>query len=125
VREQPVLLEWAPGTAGARILVEVDISHHGGQTGQIDCVADDGGSLEIASGLVTQLLDLGYAGFPSLKITRTRIGSTQTERGTVELRTASSHVLSIEIEGLTSCTEVDSDAECPEGQLCLPNRSCG
>lgn len=126
-RDQAVVLEWVPGNAGtaARILVEVDISHHGGQTGQIDCDTSDSGSLEIDASLVTQLLDLNYAGFPELRVTRVATGSTVIDQGRVELRAVSSAVLPIEIEGLTSCMNVNSAEECPDGQVCLENRSCG
>lgn len=131
-RDQPVVLEWVPGAAAtaARVQVVVDISHHGGQTGEIDCDTADTGSLEIAADLVTQLLDLSYAGFPSLKVTRVKTGtstplSAGSTQGRVEFRTLSSSVLSIEIEGLTSCMDVDSDTECPDGQVCQPNRTCG
>jgi hypothetical protein len=126
-RDQPVVLEWVPGAAAtaARVQVVVDISHHGGQTGEIDCDTSDSGSLEISAGLVTQLLDLSYAGFPSLKVTRGKAGGTRITQGRVEFRSLSSRVLNIEIEGLTSCEEVDSSAECPDGQVCLPNRTCG
>ncbi len=126
-RDQPVTLHWVPGATAtaARVQVVVDISHHGGQTGEIDCDTSDSGSLEIAADLVTQLLDLSYAGFPSLKVTRIKAGSTRIAQGRVEFRTLSSSVLNIEIEGLTSCMEVDSSTECPDGQVCQPNRTCG
>lgn len=126
-RDQAVVLEWVPGDAdtAARIVVAVDISHHGGQTGQIDCDTSDSGSLEIDASLVTQLIDLNYAGFPELKVTRIATGSTVIDQGRVELRAVSSAVLPIEIEGLTSCMNVDSSEECPEGQVCREDRTCG
>jgi hypothetical protein len=126
-RDQAVTLEWVPGATAtaARVQVVVDISHHGGQTGEIDCDTSDSGSLEISADLVTQLLDLSYAGFPSLKITRVKTGSSSIAQGRVEFRTLSSSVLNIEIEGLTSCMDVGTSTECPDGQTCLQNHTCG
>ena len=63
---EPLQLTWEkPGQADlARIQVKVDISHHGGTKGQIDCDVPDTGSLEISAGLITKLIDLGVAGIP-------------------------------------------------------------
>jgi hypothetical protein len=126
-RDQKVTLEWVPGAAtiDSHIVVAVDISHHGGQTGEIDCDTSDSGSLEIAARLVTQLLDLNYAGFPHLTIARTTTAGTHIAQGRVELRISSAHTLSIEIAGLTSCMQVGDATECPMGQVCLANHTCG
>jgi hypothetical protein len=126
-RDQKVTLQWVAGAAtiDSRIVVAVDISHHGGQTGEIDCDTSDSGSLDIAAALVTQLLDLNYAGFPRLTIARVATTGTTIAQGRVELRISSAHTLAIEIAGLTSCAQVGDATECPMGQVCLANNRCG
>ena len=62
---KPVTLTWvaAGATSQSRIHVVVDISQHGGQTGEIDCDVPDTGSMEIPASLVTRLIALGYRRF--------------------------------------------------------------
>ena len=58
--DQPLALSWsAPTVTGiSRIRVKMDISHHGGSRGKIECDVDDDGSFEIAASLVSKLVDL-------------------------------------------------------------------
>jgi hypothetical protein len=69
----PILLRWTPPgpTAGpSTFLAYIDISHHGGLKGTIECVAEDDGELEIAGSLVNQLKALGISGFPQIDVIR-------------------------------------------------------
>jgi hypothetical protein len=110
-------LTWtAPDDSGAsKILIEVDISHHGGQTGQINCEVDDTGSFEIPVGLTDSLIELGYAGFPDVSVTRVASGSADIEPGRVDFSMASTVDVYIDL-GVTSCEKDDS--KCADGELC-------
>lgn len=117
-----VVLGWVPaGTAESTIAVALDISHHGGTKGIIECEAEDSGSLVIPAALVSGLLDLGVAGFPTIVVTRASTGSTTTAIGRIDLVVSSQVVRSVLIDGLVSCTD---DAECPEGQTCQVDLAC-
>ncbi|MCC6551463.1 MAG: hypothetical protein IT372_00390 [Polyangiaceae bacterium] len=121
--DQPVQLAWTPpGQAGiSRIHVKLDISHHGGTKGMIQCDADDAGSLEIPAALVTQLTNLGVAGFPSIIIARRAVGSTTISPGRVDLVIASDVERQVEIAGLESCT---TDADCAAPETCQDDLTC-
>ena len=58
---EPVQVTWAApqSSTSSRIRVGLDISHHGGTKGEIQCDAPDTGSLEIPEPLVTKLVELG------------------------------------------------------------------
>jgi hypothetical protein len=115
---------WAPPAvpgAGA-IEVKLDISHHGGTRGKIECEVADSGSLEIPASQISKLLALGVAGFPTIVVTRVASGSTATSRGQIGLRVVSGMELEVEIPGLRSCTSND---DCPSGQRCQADLSCG
>ncbi|HRI63120.1 MAG TPA: hypothetical protein PK156_02750 [Polyangium sp.] len=120
---KPIPLTWtAPGQAGiSRIYVKLDISHHGGTKGMIECDADDTGSLEISATLVTKLVELGVAGFPTIIVNRKAIGSTTISQGRVDLVVTSSIEQPVEIPGLNSCT---ANEECPMGQTCQSDLTC-
>jgi len=118
-RGSPAALSWTPPgqVEISRILITLDISHHGGLKGQIECNVADTGAFEIPADMVTALIDLGVAGYPTVGITRTAIGTTEIERGTMELLVYSATERPVIIPGLTSCMTLD---ECPEGQTCDP-----
>jgi hypothetical protein len=121
--DSPVQLEWTPpGQAGiSKVNVKLDISHHGGTKGMIECSAEDTGSLELPASLVTQLLDLGVAGFPTIIVARQSVGSTTIAAGRVEAIVSSQIERSVEIAGLTSCND---DSQCPDGQTCQSDLTC-
>ncbi|MBN1611633.1 MAG: hypothetical protein JW940_33670 [Polyangiaceae bacterium] len=99
----------------SKILIEIDISHHGGQTGQINCEVDDTGSFDLPEALTTHLIELGYAGFPDVSLTRVAWGSASMEPGRVDFSIVSTVDLPIDL-GVTSCDKDDSD--CADGELC-------
>lgn len=112
----------APTKAGSsRIYVKLDISHHGGTKGMIECDADDNGSLEISSALITKLLDLGVAGYPTIIVFRKETGSTTIPQGRVDLVIASSIEQAVQVPGLTSCL---ADTDCTMGQTCQSDLTC-
>jgi hypothetical protein len=119
----PLAMAWkAPGQADlARIHVEVDISHHGGVKGKILCDVADSGSLTIAGALATKLLQLGVAGFPTIKLTRRSAASAQTSAGTVELQIVETVERAVQIDGLLSCS---GPGDCPSGKSCQADLTC-
>lgn len=120
---KPLPISWtAPGKSGqTRIYLKLDISHHGGTKGMIECDADDTGSLELPAALVTKLLELGVAGYPTIIVARRALGSTTIKQGRIDLVISSQIEQPVEIPGLTSCTE---DTDCPMGQTCQSDLTC-
>jgi len=115
-------LTWIPGLAGnSKIHVKLDISHHGGSKGQIVCDSDDSGSLTVTATLITKLLGLGVAGYPTVIVTRHAVGSSVISAGRVDLEIASTVEQSVSVDGLTSCTE---DSDCPSSETCQTDLSC-
>ena len=120
---QPLKLAWTPpGKAGiSRIHVKLDISHHGGTKGMIECEAEDTGSLELSAAMVTKLLNLGVAGFPTVIVTRKAVSSVTIAPGRVDLIVSSVVEHPVQIAGLTSCS---ADTDCPNGQTCQSDLTC-
>lgn len=117
-------LAWtAPANTTAAIVdIHLDISHHGGTKGKITCRTADDGQLQIAAPLVDGLLALGAAGYPTIILSRDTVGSTVISAGRVDLVLRSQIELPISVPGVTSCTE---DNECPQGQTCRDDLTCG
>ena len=105
----------------SRLGVKLDISHHGGTKGVIECDVPDTGSLEIAAPLATRLLALGVAGFPTIKVTRSSTGRASTPRGSVELQVVEEVERAVQIDGLVSCS---GPSDCPTGKTCQADLSC-
>ncbi|MFO0631562.1 MAG: hypothetical protein U0168_01790 [Nannocystaceae bacterium] len=118
-----LVLTWTAAQAGAAssVHVKLDISHHGGTKGMIECDVDDVGTVTIPAALVSELLDLGVAGFPTVIVTRSTVGSTTIPAGRIDLVVSSSIERTVTVAGVTSCTE---DAECPDGQTCQSDLTC-
>jgi hypothetical protein len=114
-RDQAVSLRWeAPREEGAtRVLIKLDVSHHGGKKGEIDCDVADTGQFEIPESLVTALVDLGLAGFPTIVLTRVS-SAASSEEPAIKLEMSSGIELAVDT-GIVSCTD---DTECPTEQLC-------
>lgn len=119
----PLTLSWAAPVSAdnSRVRVKLDISHHGGSKGKVECDVADNGALSIAASLVDKLVALGVAGFPTIVVTREAVASTPTSAGRVDLRTYSYVERAIEIDGLVSCSSVD---DCPTGHLCRDDLTC-
>jgi hypothetical protein len=119
----PLTLTWtAGGVAAARIKVHLDISHHGGTKGTLECDVADTGSLTIAATLVTKLVALGVAGFPSIAVTRISSGEASTQLGRVTLIITSPVDRSVTVFGVKSCT---ANSDCTLPQICRVNLTCG
>ncbi len=120
---QPLKLAWAPPTkpGASTVQVKLDISHHGGTKGKITCDTADSGSLEVSAALVTKLLALGVAGFPTVIVTRRAVASTVIAPGRVELVISSDIEQAVSVPGVVSCTD---SAQCPNGQICQSDLTC-
>jgi hypothetical protein len=116
-------LTWNGATdpKSSQVHIKLDISHHGGSRGQISCDADDTGSLTISAALMTELISLGVAGFPSVILTRVSSGSAKIEVGRVELAVSSKTERIVTVAGYASCTE---DTDCPDGEVCQADLTC-
>lgn len=122
-QDQALELRWE-GAADAKassIHVKLDISHHGGSKGMIECDQDDTGSLSISGALVTELLGLGVAGFPTIIVTRSSSERTAVSSGEVALVVASTTERAVTVPGVESCTE---NAQCPSGKTCQADLTC-
>jgi hypothetical protein len=123
-RDAPLDLTWtkpnAPGDSRARL--KLDISHHGGTKGMIECDFEDTGDAQLPAALLTRLLDLGVAGFPSLILSRETAAFASIPAGRVELLITSKVERFVTIEGLQSCT---SNAQCGAGKVCRADLTCG
>lgn len=119
--DAPLVLDWvASPESNARIQINVDISHHGGTKGEIICDLEDNGHAEVPGELVTRLIQLGVAGYPTVNVARKTVGRADPGVGDVELVIASISERFLEIPGLISC----NGGGCPEGQACGQDLRC-
>jgi hypothetical protein len=115
-------LAWtAPTAAGSEIHIKLDISHHGGSKGKLECDLADSGSTTIDAGLITQLLNLGAAGYPTIVISRSHTGSAAVTAGRIDLAAVSTVEKPVTVPGIISCTDT---SECPMGQTCQSDLTC-
>jgi len=116
-------LSWEPASdpGASAVQVEVDISHHGGTKGVIDCETADDGSLTIDSALLDALVDLGVAGFPRAILSRRSVGSTMVTSGRIDLVLVSRATVDVSVPGVFSCNET---ADCPDGTECQTDLTC-
>jgi hypothetical protein len=122
--DAPLELTWvAPSAGESRVAVKVDVSHHGGAKGKIECDAADSGSLVIPAELTKALIELGVAGFPTVEITRFSLGIGNVEPGRVEFTVSSPLTVDLSLPGLVSC---NTNEDCPSDQTCLQQtHACG
>ncbi|HMA91288.1 MAG TPA: hypothetical protein VKP30_01325 [Polyangiaceae bacterium] len=116
-KTSPLKLTWeaADADVGSKIFVNVNLSHHGGSKGYIECNVADSGSLTIPAEFIAQLIELGVAGFPTLSVIRSTEGSAQVDAGRIALVVSSPFVRTVNVEGFVSCQE---DTACQPPQTC-------
>jgi hypothetical protein len=121
--DKAFVLEWDPAPSGAasRMHVKIDLSHHGGVKGLIECDAADSGSLTISEAMIAELISLGVAGFPSVELTRTSIDTAQLDHGKVQLEVSALVVRYLTTPGVESCT---TDEDCSDGKTCASDATC-
>jgi hypothetical protein len=117
----PIDLAWtaAAKPEQSRVQIAVEISHHGGFKGEIDCDVPDTGSFSIPEPLVTALNGLGRAGYPTIALTRAAT-FTAASQPNVSLAVSSEVVLAAET-GVVSCA---GNGDCTAPATCQPNRTC-
>jgi len=120
---QPLELTWTPPDRPelGRIELKLDISHHGGAKGKIECNVADTGSFEIPQAQITRLIGLGVAGYPTIVLARVATGKAALPAGVVTLRVLSTVERAVQIDGLRSCT---ADNQCPSGMTCQTDLTC-
>ncbi len=121
---QAINLKWtapasAANAANSTIFVLVDISHHGGSKGKIECEGPDNGALEIPAALVDKLKALGVSGFPKIEVARRAVGTGASVEAEVVLESMVNKLLNI--PGLISC---GGDEDCPGAQKCQQDLQC-
>ncbi|MEE9381862.1 MAG: hypothetical protein V3V08_00410 [Nannocystaceae bacterium] len=121
-RGDPIPLRWTAGDGTATMRIHLDINLHGSTWNWIECVAPDSGTFEIPADIAAQLMDAGVSGYPTLLLTRRSVDSTIIGPGCVEFEVKGEFSLPVTIPGLTSCS---TDDDCPEGQTCQPDLTCG
>jgi hypothetical protein len=123
-RDAPLDLTWTPPTGGGatEIFLKLDISHHGGSKGKIECTTADDGALTLSAAMVTELLDLGAAGFPTVILERRAVGSALTTAGRVDLMIGSEIERPVTVPGVISC---DGDEDCTPPATCQSDLTCG
>ncbi len=118
-KNQPTHITWtAPGVASiSRVDIELEISHHGGYKGHIECDVADTGAFDIPAPLVTALVDLGRAGFPSVKVTR---HATNAATGEPSAKLTMPSLVEVAVDtGVISCGL--EGTTCPTGMTCDDN----
>jgi hypothetical protein len=125
-RNKELALAWTPkgASSDATIHVKIDISHHGGLKGLIECDTADTGALTISAALATQLVNLGVAGFPTVALTRIIKTSTASAPGRAELELSHEIERPLTVPGVISCTDMTNSSDCPTGKLCQGNLTC-
>jgi hypothetical protein len=121
---QGIELRWqAPAMPElANVHVHLDISHHGGVRGELECDTADDGELDIDVALVDGLIGLGVAGYPTIVLTRsTSVAGTGASAENLSLTVSSTYESPVAVEGVISCTE---DSQCPAGTTCAPDFRC-
>ena len=95
-------LSWVPAPSGsARLQIKLDISHHGGSKGKIECDVADSGSFEIPAALITDLVALGVAGYPTIQVARATSGRASIAAGPIELLVFSGTERPVVVPGVT------------------------
>ena len=117
-------LSWTPPPADgpAQVVLALNVNGHGLVGKRIACVVDDSGAFTIPEPLITALVDDGLSGFPTLAVTRSSADRVELASGCVDFRVETTRVLEVTVPGLISC---DSPDDCPDGQTCQADLSCG
>lgn len=120
---KPLELTWdaAADPKSSQLHVKLDISHHGGIKGIIECDSDDSGSLTISAAMISQLLGLGVAGFPSVVAMRQSLDTAAIAPGLVRLEVSARAEHYVTVKGVDSCTVA---ADCPDGKTCASDSTC-
>jgi hypothetical protein len=120
---QPLAINWtAPAPGGSsRVLIALDIAHHGGVAARVECDVADTGSATIPASLLDKLVARGTAGFPTVSLTRRTLDSTSIAPGCVDFAVASTVERDVQVAGVQSCND---SKPCPSGRTCGADQKC-
>lgn len=121
---QGARLTWtaAKDPSASKVYVKLDISHHGGTKGMIECSSSDSGALDLPASLITDLISLGTAGYPTIVVSRSTVpGTAVIAPGRVELAISSTVEQAVMVPGVVSCT---GNTDCPMGKSCQSDLTC-
>ena len=115
---QDLPIVWGPpSTPGRSVLyLELNIDQHGNTPVKLFCNLPDTGSGSIPASLVSQLINFGVSGFPSIRVSRQTVDSTiMPDGGCMEFKVSSARDGNVRVDGFVPCF---SDDDCPETQTC-------
>ena len=124
VSGQAMNVSWTAPSAGGstRMVLALDIAHHGGIAAEIECDVPDTGSATIPAALVDALVAHGKAGFPTITLSRRTVDSTTVGTGCAEFSVVSTVSREITVAGIKSCAD---ESDCDSGQTCRADLTCG
>ena len=108
-----------PGAAHIMALVMLQPSVSGPM---IECTFPDTGAASVPAALLDRLLNLGVNGYPSLRLFRRTVTSTNIAPGCVELEVDALVRRRLSVDGVTLC---GGSGECPPPLTCQTNYTCG
>lgn len=123
-RGTDAVITWSPPEVEGptKVVAMLNVNRHGSSSGWISCEAADTGRLVISAELVSQLMDRGLSGWPTLEIRRQSADSTELDgAGCVELLVQAPANVDVTVEGLISCNNPE---DCPDGQTCNMVLNC-
>jgi hypothetical protein len=120
---KPLVLTWDGATdpKSSQMHLKLDISHHGGVKGIIECDGDDTGTLTISAAMISELLGLGVAGFPSVVLSRLSLDTARIAPGLVKLEVSARTEHYVTVKGVDSCNVTE---DCPKGKTCATDSTC-
>jgi hypothetical protein len=120
---KPMEVTWTAGDPElARVILTIDVGHHGGSTAEIYCEVPDTGAYTIPAELVTALAEQGVSGFPAANIERRASSYANVSAGYIELNIGSRAVIDLSIPGIVSCSGAE---DCQAGEVCkMPDLVC-
>jgi hypothetical protein len=117
----PVKITWTPPAQPAisRVYIHLDIAHHGGKKGEVNCDVPDNGSYDMPAGIISKLISLGLAGFPTINVRR-YFAATAASEPNVKIQIDTD--LEREVDtGVTSCND---DSQCTPPAKCQADKTC-
>lgn len=108
-----------------KMVISLNVNNHGVAASWISCVVPDSGKFSLSASLITELLDAGVSGFPSLEFNRMSVDSIAIpgeNDACLEFAVQSPRTIDVVVPGVVSCNE---DEDCPEGQSCQDDLTCG
>lgn len=126
-KDKDLALTWtaAKDPERSKMVLSLNVNNHGAAASWISCSVPDTGSFALPATLVTQLLEAGVSGFPSLEFNRMSVDSkmlTGQPDACLEFSVQSPVTIDVKVPGVVSCKE---DSDCPEGQTCRDDLTCG